>query len=160
MVKKSDLNEDPPGLGEKVYTRHLWAWWMKNLFIIAQKLSLVHTQMQEQDNTCMSNINTFKCKCKCKCEHTVMACICTCICCVSQGNANARKKNKFHWFHDTMAQWSWKQDCIFHFRWETDKECARKHSVLYDKHCADKLKKTLAWKDVAKKTKPKNHLLR
>lgn len=92
MVKKGDLNEDPPGLGEKVYIRHLRAWWIKNLFIIARKLSLVHTQMQEQENTRMNNINTFKCKCKRKCEHTVMACICTCICCVSQGNANERIK--------------------------------------------------------------------
>lgn len=141
MVKKSDLNEDLPGLGEKVYTRHLWAWWIKNLFIIARKLSLVHTQMQDQENTCVNNINTFKSKCKCKCEHTVMACILHLhLLCEPRQCKCKDKKNRFHWFHDTMAQWSWKQDCIFHFRWETDKECVQKHSVLYDKHCADKLK--------------------
>ena len=35
-------------------------------------------------------------------------------------------------------------------------ESARKYPVLYYKRCADKLKKTLAWKDVAKELGPKN----
>ena len=35
-------------------------------------------------------------------------------------------------------------------------ESARKYPVLYYKRCADKVKKTLAWKDVAKELGPKN----
>ena len=34
-------------------------------------------------------------------------------------------------------------------------ESARKYPVLYYKRCADKLKKTLAWKDVARELGPK-----
>ena len=40
-------------------------------------------------------------------------------------------------------------------------EGVRKYPVLYDKRCADKLKKTLAWKDMAKELGPKTpHVLR
>ena len=35
-------------------------------------------------------------------------------------------------------------------------ESARKYPVLYYKRCADKLKKTLAWKDVARELGPRN----
>ena len=35
-------------------------------------------------------------------------------------------------------------------------ESARKYPVLYYKRCADKLKETVAWKDVAKELGPKN----
>ena len=34
-------------------------------------------------------------------------------------------------------------------------ESARKYPVLYYKRCADKLKKTLAWKDLARELGPK-----
>ena len=34
-------------------------------------------------------------------------------------------------------------------------ESARKYPVLYYKRCADKLKKTFAWKDVARELGPK-----
>ena len=39
-------------------------------------------------------------------------------------------------------------------------ESVRKYPVLYDKRCADKLKKTLTWKDMAKELGPKTpHVL-
>ena len=33
----------------------------------------------------------------------------------------------------------------------------KKYTVLYDKRCADKLKKTLAWKDFAKEPRDKKN---
>lgn len=37
-------------------------------------------------------------------------------------------------------------------------ESVTKYGVLYDKHFADKLKKIVAWKDVAKEWGPKNSM--
>ena len=59
--------------------------------------------------------------------------------------ANTRIKK---WFHATMAQWSWKHDGLFHFWREIGREYKEIY-VLYDKCCANKLKETLAWRDVA-----------
>ena len=37
-------------------------------------------------------------------------------------------------------------------------ESVRKYPALHDKRCTDKLKKTLAWKDMAKELGPKNRM--
>lgn len=156
MVKKSDLNEDPPGLGEKVYTRHLWAWWIKNLFIIARKLSLVHTQMQDQENTCVNNINTFKCKCKRKCEHTVMACILHLhlLCEPRQCKCTDKKTGSTGFMTPWPSEVESKIACSI-----LDEQLTK--SVYENIRCfminivQIKLKKILAWKDVAKKNNTK-----
>ena len=52
------------------------------------------------------------------------------------------KKNRFLRFHATLAQWSWKQDGVFHFRLEiVILECNETRGASYnhyDKRCADK----------------------
>ena len=68
-----------------------------------------------------------------KTAETVSFC-CACICaCVYISGMESRqrkrkckrmdKKNRFYRFHATTAQWSWKQDGVFHFIREIGREC-------------------------------------